>query len=93
VTLLSSSLPQTSIEGQLKILCTSRDPRNPQPTEEDIAEADYIFHRALNLETKQFEPVEAALDDYQSMINERVPGKTTVQCSTVQCSTIQYCIV
>lgn len=68
-------LPQASIQKKVKILCTSPDPRNPQPSEADIAEADFVFHRALNLETNQFEPIQDALDDYQKYIDEQIPGK------------------
>eukprot|EP01018_Ginkgo_biloba_P027620 Gb_05332 [translate_table: standard] len=37
------------IVGKCKILCTSPDKRNPQPSEEDLANADFFFHRTFDV--------------------------------------------
>lgn len=37
------------IIGKCKVLCTSKDARNPQPTEEDLNDADYFFYRSFDV--------------------------------------------
>lgn len=37
------------IVGKCKVLCTSKDTRNPQPTEEDLDDADYFFYRSFDV--------------------------------------------
>lgn len=37
------------IIGKCKVLCTSKDARNPQPTEEDLNDADYFFYRFFDV--------------------------------------------
>ncbi|GLJ10413.1 hypothetical protein SUGI_0127810 [Cryptomeria japonica] len=51
------------IVGKCKVLCTSTDPRNPQPSEEDLNNADYFFNRTFDcgkrIVSESFEGLEA----------------------------------
>ncbi|CAI0408539.1 unnamed protein product [Linum tenue] len=41
--------PLEAIAGKCKVVCTSRDSRNPQPSKEEIIGADFIFNRAFDV--------------------------------------------
>ncbi|CAN8252293.1 unnamed protein product [Cochlearia groenlandica] len=42
-----------TISGKCNVLCISKDVRNPQPSEEEIKLADFIFHRTYDVGTSQ----------------------------------------
>nr|DAD46365.1 TPA_asm: hypothetical protein HUJ06_004595 [Nelumbo nucifera] len=42
-------LTQEVIAGKCNVVCTSEDPRNPQPSNEELEMADYIFHRTFDV--------------------------------------------
>lgn len=66
------------IVGKCKVLCTSTDPRNPQPSEEDLNSADYFFSRTFNcvecMVSESFEGVEA-----EAFINKQAWVSKSVQ--------------
>ncbi|XP_071933798.1 protein ANTI-SILENCING 1-like [Coffea arabica] len=41
--------PLEAISGKCKVVCVSKDPRNAQPTEDDLRNADYIFYRTFDV--------------------------------------------
>ncbi|KAK1310491.1 hypothetical protein QJS10_CPA08g00323 [Acorus calamus] len=43
--------PLEAIAGKCNVLCTSTDWRNPQPSEEELKKADYIFYRTFDVGT------------------------------------------
>lgn len=42
-------MTQEVLVGKCNVICTSKDERNPQPSEEDIKMADYIFFRTFDV--------------------------------------------
>ncbi|KAJ8751744.1 hypothetical protein K2173_025922 [Erythroxylum novogranatense] len=38
-----------AIAGKCNVVCTSKDPRNPQPTDEELRNADFIFYRTFDV--------------------------------------------
>ncbi|KAJ3670862.1 hypothetical protein LUZ60_008288 [Juncus effusus] len=61
-----------TVAGKCKVVCTSRDARNPQPSEEDIARADFVFSRVFDVETKTLSeilPEKIALRDIRLFFN------------------------
>jgi hypothetical protein len=40
---------QEAIGGKCKVVCTSKDSRNPQPSDEELQKADFIFYRAFDV--------------------------------------------
>ncbi|KAL0718182.1 hypothetical protein Bca4012_067504 [Brassica carinata] len=38
-----------AISGKCRVLCISKDVRNPQPSEEEIKSADFLFHRTYDV--------------------------------------------
>ncbi|KAK1282888.1 hypothetical protein QJS10_CPB22g00359 [Acorus calamus] len=49
--LYRGALALEAIAGKCNVLCTSIDRRNPQPSEEELKKADYIFYRTFDVET------------------------------------------
>uniref|UniRef100_A0A1J3GBR0 BAH domain-containing protein n=1 Tax=Noccaea caerulescens TaxID=107243 RepID=A0A1J3GBR0_NOCCA len=41
--------PLEAICGKCSVLCISKDKRNPQPTDEDVKSADFVFRRAFDV--------------------------------------------
>ncbi|KAI3835325.1 hypothetical protein MKW98_020441 [Papaver atlanticum] len=48
---LTNINPLEVIAGKCNVICTSKDVRNPQPSEEEMKAADYIFYRTFNVDT------------------------------------------
>ncbi|MCL7043285.1 hypothetical protein MKW94_024576 [Papaver nudicaule] len=48
---LTNINPLEAIAGKCNVVCTSKDVKNPQPSEEEIKAADYIFYRTFNVDT------------------------------------------
>ncbi|GER28523.1 nucleic acid binding [Striga asiatica] len=46
---LSNLSPLEAICGKCNILCTSKHKRNPQPTDQELRMADYIFYRTFDV--------------------------------------------
>ncbi|XXG63286.1 hypothetical protein AAC387_Pa05g1518 [Persea americana] len=46
---LANINPLEVLVGKCNVICTSKDERNPQPSEEDIKTADYIFFRTFDV--------------------------------------------
>ncbi|KAH6820028.1 hypothetical protein C2S53_012896 [Perilla frutescens var. hirtella] len=44
--------PLDAILGKCNVVCSSKDKRNPQPTEEELRMADYIFYRSFDVGTR-----------------------------------------
>ncbi|KAJ0253199.1 hypothetical protein HA466_0122660 [Hirschfeldia incana] len=42
-----------AISGKCRVLCISMDVRNPQPSEEEIKSADFLFHRTYDVGTSK----------------------------------------
>ncbi|KAF8099334.1 hypothetical protein N665_0245s0013 [Sinapis alba] len=42
-----------AISGKCRVLCISKDVRNPQPSEEEIKSADFLFHRTYDVGTSK----------------------------------------
>ncbi|RID43690.1 hypothetical protein BRARA_I00537 [Brassica rapa] len=42
-----------AISGKCRVLCTSKDVRNPQPSEEELKSADFLFHRTYDVGTSE----------------------------------------
>lgn len=40
---------QEAISGKCNVVCTSKDSRNPQPSDEELQAADFIFCRAFDV--------------------------------------------
>lgn len=43
--------PLEAITGKCCVICTSKDERNAQPSDEDLKMADYIFYRTFDVQT------------------------------------------
>ncbi|CAI9102761.1 OLC1v1001081C1 [Oldenlandia corymbosa var. corymbosa] len=43
--------PLETICGKCNVVCTSKDPRNPQPTAVDLSKADYLFYRTFDVQS------------------------------------------
>ncbi|KAI3978297.1 hypothetical protein MKX01_013095 [Papaver californicum] len=43
--------PLEAIVGKCNDICTSKDVKNPQPSEEEMKTADYVFYRTFNVNT------------------------------------------
>ncbi|XP_073008246.1 protein ANTI-SILENCING 1 isoform X1 [Typha latifolia] len=41
--------PLEALAGKCCVICTSKDERNPQPSDEEVAMADYIFYRVFDV--------------------------------------------
>ncbi|KAI3973781.1 hypothetical protein MKW92_036874 [Papaver armeniacum] len=48
---LTNINPLEVIAGKCNVICTSKDVKNPQPSEEEMKAADYIFYRTFNVDT------------------------------------------
>ncbi|OUZ99937.1 RNA recognition motif domain [Macleaya cordata] len=48
---LANINPLEAIAGKCNVVCTSKNDRNQQPSEEELRMADYIFHRTFNVST------------------------------------------
>ncbi|KAF5456539.1 hypothetical protein F2P56_026009 [Juglans regia] len=46
---LANVNPLEAIAGKCDIICTSKDSRNPQPSDEELKTADFIFYRAFDV--------------------------------------------
>ncbi|KAG6649381.1 hypothetical protein CIPAW_07G208200 [Carya illinoinensis] len=46
---LANVNPLEAIVGKCNVVCTSEDSKNPQPTEEQLRTADFIFYRAFDV--------------------------------------------
>ncbi|XP_042991838.1 protein ANTI-SILENCING 1-like isoform X1 [Carya illinoinensis] len=46
---LANINPLEAIAGKCNVVCTSKDSRNPQPSDEDLRTADFIFYRAFDV--------------------------------------------
>ncbi|KAB1208463.1 hypothetical protein CJ030_MR7G022679 [Morella rubra] len=46
---LANINPLEAIAGKCNVVCTSKDSRNPQPSDEDLQKADFIFYRAFDV--------------------------------------------
>ncbi|KAK6140487.1 hypothetical protein DH2020_025768 [Rehmannia glutinosa] len=46
---LSNPNPLEAISGKCNVVCSSKHKRNPQPTEEELRMADYIFYRTFDV--------------------------------------------
>ncbi|CAF1716216.1 protein ANTI-SILENCING 1 isoform X1 [Brassica napus] len=42
-----------AISGKCRVLCISKDVRNPQPSEEELKSADFLFHRTYDVGTSK----------------------------------------
>ncbi|KAG2316654.1 hypothetical protein Bca52824_019776 [Brassica carinata] len=42
-----------AISGKFRVLCISKDVRNPQPSEEELKSADFLFHRTYDVGTSK----------------------------------------
>lgn len=51
-----------SIDRKCKVLCTSKDTRNKQPSEDNLRDADYFFYRIYNVDRMCLSNVEAVVD-------------------------------
>ncbi|KAJ0786495.1 hypothetical protein HanOQP8_Chr02g0071911 [Helianthus annuus] len=40
-----------AIDGLCKVVCISKDNRNPQPSDEQLKAADFVFYRTVNVQT------------------------------------------
>ncbi|KAK9148887.1 hypothetical protein Scep_007644 [Stephania cephalantha] len=49
---LANINPVEAIAGKCNVVCTSKDSRNPQPSEEELRRADYVFCRTFNVATR-----------------------------------------
>ncbi|KAB5513984.1 hypothetical protein DKX38_027890 [Salix brachista] len=41
--------PLEAIAGKCNVVCSSKDSRNPQPLDEELQEADFVFYRAFDV--------------------------------------------
>uniref|UniRef100_A0A6M2ECF8 BAH domain-containing protein n=1 Tax=Populus davidiana TaxID=266767 RepID=A0A6M2ECF8_9ROSI len=41
--------PLEAIAGKCNVVCSSKDSRNPQPSEEELQEADFVFYRTFDV--------------------------------------------
>ncbi|KAJ6862411.1 protein ANTI-SILENCING 1-like [Populus alba x Populus x berolinensis] len=41
--------PLEAIAGKCNVVCSSKDSRNPQPSDEELQEADFVFYRAFDV--------------------------------------------
>lgn len=48
---LANVNPLEAIAGRCNVICTSEDIRNPQPSDEEVKLADYVFYRAFDVGT------------------------------------------
>ncbi|XP_076895358.1 protein ANTI-SILENCING 1 [Bidens hawaiensis] len=48
---LANINPLEAIAGKCNVVCVSNDIRNPQPSDEEVKAADFIFHRLFNVES------------------------------------------
>ncbi|KAK5830157.1 protein ANTI-SILENCING 1 [Gossypium arboreum] len=46
---LANINPLEAIAGKCNVVCISKDDRNPQPSDEDIQMADYVFYRTFDV--------------------------------------------
>lgn len=82
---LSAPVLQSAIEKKLRVLCTSPDLGNPLPSEADTSSADFLFHRAFNLNTLQFQPLKDILEEYETFFG-KLPGTApSLQQSDTDC--------
>ena len=47
--LISNASNQEAIAGKCNVVCSSKDSRNPQPSDEELQEADFVFYRAFDV--------------------------------------------
>jgi hypothetical protein len=47
--LIVYKINQDTITGICNVVCTSKDSRNPQPSDEELRAADFIFYRAIDI--------------------------------------------
>ncbi|CAI9289064.1 unnamed protein product [Lactuca saligna] len=48
---LTNISPLEAIAGKCNVVCVSKDPRNPQPSDEELKAADFIFYRTFDVES------------------------------------------
>ncbi|KAM0011437.1 putative BAH domain-containing protein [Helianthus debilis subsp. tardiflorus] len=48
---LANINPLEAIDGLCKVVCISKDNRNPQPSDEQLKAADFVFYRTVNVQT------------------------------------------
>ncbi|XP_059461881.1 protein ANTI-SILENCING 1-like [Corylus avellana] len=46
---LANMNPLEAIAGKCNVVCTSKDSRNPQPSDEELQKADFIFYRGFDV--------------------------------------------
>ena len=42
-------LNQEAIAGKCNVVCISKDNKNPQPTDEEVRKADFVFRRTFDV--------------------------------------------
>lgn len=42
---------QEALGGKFNVVCTSKDERNPQPSSDQLKDADFVFYRTFNVVT------------------------------------------
>ena len=55
---MSNGLVQDCIERKCRVLCTSKDVRNKQPSEEDIRLSEYTYLKVYNVDRKKLSNLE-----------------------------------
>ncbi|KAH7388046.1 hypothetical protein KP509_16G054700 [Ceratopteris richardii] len=59
---VTNEIDMDSIVGKCKAVCTSKDPRNSEPSISDIENADFFFSHAYDVDIQQTVPVEDVVD-------------------------------
>lgn len=65
---------QETIIGKVTVLCTAKCPRNPQPSQHQVDEADYFFNKVYDaknqklVKMEQFERTEKSLGKWHDSI-------------------------
>ncbi|CAM8892329.1 unnamed protein product [Rhodiola kirilowii] len=71
---LANVNPLEAIAGKCSVVCISKDERNPQPTEEELQGADYVFYRIFDVEKLVLSekiPEKIASTDIKDIFNRR----------------------
>ncbi|KAH9305885.1 hypothetical protein KI387_010289, partial [Taxus chinensis] len=68
------------IAGKCKVICTSADPRNPKPSEEDLNNADYFYNRTFDVDnhmvSESFAGIEAEIAFNKNETNKERGNKS-----------------
>ncbi|XP_026380596.1 protein ANTI-SILENCING 1-like [Papaver somniferum] len=85
---LTNINPLEAIAGKCNVICTSKDAKNPQPSEEEMKTADYVFYRTFNVNTfkisdKIDEKIATVQDTF--IYNRTADGKDTNGISKPDC--------